>query len=72
LTAIRGTLENIRSDNGREFIASVIKESCEGSGTNTLHIDLGAPWQSGIVESFNSRLRDGLLPREIFTTLAEA
>ena len=32
----------------------------------------GAPWQNGIVESFNSRLRDELLSSEIFTTLAEA
>ena len=72
LTAIRGAPENIRSDNGSEFIAKVIKEWCKESGTNTLYIEPGAPWQNGIVESFNSRLRDELLSSEIFTTLAEA
>ncbi len=72
LTAIRGAPENIRSDNGSEFIANVIKEWCKESGTDTLYIEPGAPWQNGIVESFNSRLRDELLSREIFTTLAKA
>ena len=72
LTAIRGAPENIRSDNGSEFIADVMKEWCKESGTNTLYIEPGAPWQNGIVESFNSRLRDELLSSEIFTTLAEA
>ena len=41
-------------------------------GTRTLYIDPGAPWQNGIVESFNGRLRDELLSSEIFATLAEA
>jgi transposase InsO family protein len=31
----------------------------------------GAPWQNGILESFNGRLRDELLPSEIFDTLSE-
>ena len=35
-------------------------------------IDPGSPWQNGIVESFNGRLRDELLSSEIFDTLAEA
>jgi len=72
LTAIRGAPENIRSDNRSEFIAKVIKEWCKKSGTNTLYIEPGTPWQKGIVDSFNSRLRDELLSSEIFTTLAEA
>ena len=72
LTAICGAPENIRSDNVSEFIAKVIKESCKESGTNTLYIEPGAPWQNRIVESFNCRLRDELLLSEIFTTLAEA
>ena len=32
----------------------------------------GSPWQNGIVESFNGRLRDELLSSEIFATLDEA
>ncbi len=42
LTAIRGAPENIRSDNGSEFIADVMKEWCRESGTNTLYIEPGA------------------------------
>ena len=72
LTVIRSAPENIRSDNGSEFIAKVIKEWCKESGTNTLYIEPGASWQNGIIESFNSRLRDKLLSSEIFTTLPEA
>jgi hypothetical protein len=29
----------------------------------------GSPWEIGYIESFNVRLRDALLDREIFTTL---
>jgi putative transposase len=38
----------------------------------TLFIEPGSPWENGYIESFNGRLRDGLLNREIFTTLLEA
>ena len=31
-----------------------------------------SPWQSGIVEGFNGRLRDELLSSEIFDMLAQA
>ena len=30
------------------------------------------PWENGYIESFNGKLRDELLNREIFTTLIEA
>jgi len=43
LTVIRGAAENIRNDNGSEFIPDVIKKSCKESGTNTLYIKPGAP-----------------------------
>ena len=38
----------------------------------TLFIKPGSPWENGYVESFNGKLRDELLDREIFYTLAEA
>jgi len=60
LTAIRGALKNIRSDNGPEFIAHALQRWCSEGGTNALHIEPGAPWQNEIVESFNGRLRDEL------------
>jgi putative transposase len=41
-------------------------------GVKTLYIEPGSPWENGYVESFNGRMRDELLNREIFTTLKEA
>jgi transposase InsO family protein len=38
----------------------------------TLFIEPGSPWENGYVESFNGKLRDELLNREIFFTLTEA
>jgi putative transposase len=37
-----------------------------------LFIEPGSPWENGYIESFNGKLRDELLNREIFTTLFEA
>lgn len=41
-------------------------------GFETLYIEPGSSWQNAYSESFNARLRDELLNREIFETLAEA
>ncbi len=37
-----------------------------------LFIEPGSPWENGYIESFNGKLRDELLNREVFYTLAEA
>ncbi len=62
----------IRSDNGPEFIAKAVRDWISQQGFQTLYIEPGSPWQNAYSESFNSRLRDELLNREIFATLAEA
>ena len=41
-------------------------------GVKTLFIEPGSPWENGYIESFNGKLRDELLDREVFTTLKEA
>ena len=41
-------------------------------GVKTLYIEPGSPWEIGYIESFNGKLRDELLDREIFDTLLEA
>jgi len=41
-------------------------------GVKTLFIEPGSPRENGYIESFNGKLRDELLNREIFTTLTEA
>lgn len=38
----------------------------------TLFIAKGSPWENGYVESFNGKLRDELLNRELFLSLEEA
>ncbi len=68
----RGTPDCIRSDHGSEFTANAIREWLGRLGVQTLYIEPGSPWENGYVESFNGKLRDELLDREIFYTLQEA
>jgi len=68
----RGAPVHIRSDNGPEFIAKVIRSWMTGAGLETLYIEPGAPWENGYAESFNSKVRDELLNAEEFTSLLEA
>lgn len=68
----RGVPDIIRSDNGSEFTATKILDWLERVEVNTLYIELGSPWENGYIESFNGKLRDELLHREIFDTLLDA
>jgi putative transposase len=72
LFVIRGVPEHLRSDNGPEFTAKVVREWLAEAGVKTLFIEPGSPWENGYVESFNGKLRDELLNGEIFFTLREA
>ena len=62
----------IRSDSGPEFTAKAIRNWLSRMGVKTLFIEPGSPWENGYIESFNGKLRDELLNREVFTTLMEA
>lgn len=62
----------IRSDNGGEFTACVVREWLKRLQVKTLHIEPGSPWENGYNESFNGKLRDELLNGELFYSLAEA
>jgi putative transposase len=68
----RGTPENIRSDNGPEFVAKELRKWLAKVGTGTLYIEPGSPWENGYCESFNGKLRDECLNGEIFYSLKEA
>ena len=72
IIAERGAPENIRSDNGAEFIANAVQQWLGQIGVKTLYIAPGSPWENGYNESFNGSLRDELLNGEIFYSLAEA
>jgi hypothetical protein len=65
----RGIPEHIRSDNGPEFVAQDLRKWLAASGTNTLYIETGSPWENGYCERFNSKLRDEFLNGDIFYTL---
>jgi len=72
LFIFRAIPEHIRSDNGAEFTARAIRKWLNNIGVKTLFIEPGSPWENGYIESFNGKLRDELLNREVFTTLMEA
>ncbi len=72
LFVYRAVPEHLRSDNGSEFTAKAVREWLGRVGVKTLFIEPGSPWENGYVESFNGKLRDELLDREIFYTIKEA
>ncbi len=72
LFIFRGIPGHIRSDNGPEFTARALRKWLSRLGVKTLFIEPGSPWENGYIESFNGKMRDELLSREIFTTLQEA
>ncbi len=72
LFTVREVPAHIRSDNGPEFTAKTVRRWLRRVGVNTLFIEPGSPWENGYVESFNGKLRDELLDREIFDTALEA
>ena len=71
LMTTRGVLEHIRSDNGPYLTAKAVREWLGKVGAKTLYIEPGSPWENGYVESFNGKLRDALLDREVSYTLLE-
>lgn len=68
----RGIPDHIRSDNGSEFTARVIRAWLKSLGVKTLYINPGSPWENGYNESFNGKFRKEFLDMEVFTTLKEA
>ena len=71
LFAVRGCPMYIRSDNGSEFVAKVVRDYLRDSGVKTLFIEPGSPWENGYIESFNGKLRDELLDGELFLHIDE-
>ena len=62
----------IRSDNGSEFIAKAISRYLKQGGIGTSYITPGSPWENPFIESFNGRLGDECLNRELFSSVLEA
>ena len=68
----KGVPEHVRCDNGPEMIAKALRKWLAKLGTKTLYIEPGSPWENGFCESFNGKLQDECLKREIFYSLREA
>ena len=67
-----GPPHRVRSDNGSEFAADVVRSWLESSGSGALYVAPASPWQNGYAESFHSKLRDEFLDREEFESQVQA
>ena len=72
LFLVRGRPDNLRSDNGPEFIAYAIQQWLHDRHCNTLYIKPGSPWENPFIESFNGTFRADCLDRWVFTDGSEA
>jgi len=72
LVPVYGTPEQVRSDNGAEFVAQALQRWLAKEHILPLYIDPGCPWQNGKDERFNGTVRDECLNLHLFATLAEA
>lgn len=72
LIVLYGSPRAIRSDNGGEVIAKILREEMDRRGIQMATIDPGSPWQNGSNESFNGTFRKECLNAEVFASLTEA
>jgi len=68
----RGLPQQIRSDNGPEFVSRAVDQWAYEQGLRWHTIQPGRPMENGYVESFNGRFRDECLNENWFTDLADA
>ncbi len=57
----RGIPKYIRSDNGPEFVADILREWLHRLYVGTLFIEPGSPWEYGYIESFIGKFRNELV-----------
>ena len=69
---MRGKPQNIRIDNGPEFISKALDSWAFENGISLHFIRPAKPTENGHIESFNGKLRDECLNQNWFTDLADA
>jgi putative transposase len=67
-----GPPHRMRSDNGPEFAAEVVRSWLAATDSGALYVAPASPWQNGYAESFHSHLRDEFLNREEFESQEQA
>lgn len=72
LFATHGKPTAIRSDNGREFIATTVVEWLADQGVEAVFIEKASPRQNPYVGRFNGTMRRDLINVEEFDTITEA
>lgn len=68
----RGLPQQIRSDNGAEFISKAVEQWAFDNGVEWRFIEPGKPIENAYIESFNARFRDECLNENWFLDLADA
>ena len=72
LREMRGLPEQIRVDNGPEFIAQRLILFCRANGVELAHIQPGKPTQNAYIERFNGSFRREVLDQHMFRSMSEA
>jgi putative transposase len=72
LVSVHGAPQYLRSDNGPEFLSRAILKWLTAERIRTAVIEPGKPWQNGMNESFNGKLRDECLSMEWFRNRIDA
>jgi putative transposase len=71
LIAVRGKPDNIRTDNGPEFISHKLQQWCEQNNIMLQYIQPGKPMQNAYIERKNGSIRRELLNAYLFYSLTE-
>ena len=67
----KGAPDQIRVDNGPEFISYKLRDYCKSKGIKVNYIQPGKPNQNGYIERFNRTYREDVLDAYIFENLSQ-
>lgn len=68
---IKGKPEEIRCDNGPEFLSAKLVEYCNKEGIQLRYIQPGKPTQNAFIERFNKTYREDILDAFLFESITQ-